>query len=426
MSVMAPPFVRAAVREMSGYTPGEQPGAGERVVKLNTNENPRPPSDRVLKAIREISEESLRRYPQPLADTFRSAAAKLHGLTPDMVMAGNGSDDVLTIATRTFIPPGGTLAFAEPTYSLYPVLARLQDAKVATVPWGPDWSLPTDALLATKADAIYLANPNAPSGTFVSPMKVAELAEAFDGALLIDEAYADFADDNCVGLLKNHPNVVISRTLSKAYSLAGLRFGYALAQEDVVAEMLKVKDSYNCDAISIAAATAAIEDQDYARENWKAVRNERQRLSAALTEMGWAVLDSHANFVLATVPDGRGRKAYEALKRKHILVRYFDLPGLTDKIRITVGLPYQNDALLAGIREIEQDTAAASDAAAAAKAAGEPQPREDETYGHASSKALGRSNAAGLAAAAVPVAADGAAVAADERNQNRAVAGPRR
>src|SRR5215218_3262677 len=169
-SPMAPQFVRAGVREMSGYTPGEQPGAAERVVKLNTNENPFPPGDRVLKAIREIEEEALRRYPSPTAEKFRIAAAKCHGLTPDMILCGNGSDDLLTIATRTFVPPGGKLAFPDPTYSLYPVLARLQDATSITVPWGPDWTLPTEALLATKADAIYLANPNAPSGTFVSPM----------------------------------------------------------------------------------------------------------------------------------------------------------------------------------------------------------------------------------------------------------------
>ena len=415
---MAPSFVRATVREMSGYVPGEQPGAGERVVKLNTNENPYPPSDRVLKAVQDIGEELLRRYPQPAADTFRAAAAKLHGVTPDMVIAGNGSDDVLTVATRTFIPPGGRIAHPEPTYSLYPVLARLQDAQSVPVPWGTDWSLPTEALLGTKADAIYLANPNAPSGTFVSPMKVSELAAAFPGALLIDEAYADFADDNCVGLLKQHANVVITRTLSKAYSLAGLRFGYALARPEVAAEMMKVKDSYNCDAISIAAATAALEDQEYARGNWKAIRNERQRLSAAMKEMGWEVLDSHANFILATAPDGRGREAYEALKRKHILVRYFDKPGLADKIRITVGAAYQNDALLAGIREIQQDTAAADDdeATVAVAAAREV----EQPYGSIT-KTTGR----GGGGPGTPPA-DGAAVAADERNQNRAVAGPRR
>ncbi len=344
---MAPPFVRSTVREMDGYTPGEQPSPGERVVKLNTNENPFPPSDKVMQAIASISAETLRRYPNPTADEFRAAAARLHGVQANQIIAGNGSDDILTIATRCFIPPGGTLACPEPTYSLYPVLAKLQDAKLATVPWEEDWSLPIDA---TNANAIYLANPNAPSGTFVSPMKVMELARNFPGLLLIDEAYADFADDNCLALVEDFPNVVISRTLSKAYSLAGLRLGYAIAKPAIIAEMMKVKDSYNCDAISIIAATAAIEDQAYARRNWEYVKGERARVSSELSQLGWTVLPSQANFILAQVPTGRGKETYLGLKHQGILVRYFDLPGLQDKIRITIGQSHENNALLAGIK----------------------------------------------------------------------------
>jgi histidinol-phosphate aminotransferase len=350
---MAPSFVRANVRALQGYTPGEQPGVGERVVKLNTNENPFPPSERVMKAIREIESEVLRRYPHPTADGFRQTAAKLFGVTPNMIVCGNGSDDILTIATRAFIPPGGSLAHPEPTYSLYPVLAQLEEARSMPVPWHKEWSLPIDALLETEADAIYLANPNAPSGTFVSPMKVAELAKRFSGALLIDEAYADFADDNCLGLVSEYPNVVVSRTLSKAYSLAGLRFGFAIAQPQVVEQMMKVKDSYNCDAISILAATAAIADQDHAKRGWDHIRAERQRVSSELTQLGWTVLPSQANFILATVPDGKGREAYLGLKEQGILVRFFNLPGLTDKIRITIGTSQENNALLGGIKGLE-------------------------------------------------------------------------
>ena len=354
---MAPSFVRANVRDMSGYTPGEQPGADEHVVKLNTNENPFPPSDRVLQAIQNISKETLRRYPNPTADAFRAVAAKLHGVSPDMILAGNGSDDILTIATRTFVGAGGKLAAPDPTYSLYPVLAQLQEAQFIPVPWAEDWSLPTEALLATKADAIYLANPNAPSGTFVSPTKVAELARQFPGLLLIDEAYADFAEDNCLSLVRNHPNVVISRTLSKAYCLAGLRFGYAVAQPQVIHEMMKAKDSYNCDAIAIvAAAAAALSDQAYYKEKWDLLKLERQRLTVELRDMGWSVLPSQANFVLATAPDGRGHDAYVGLKQQGILVRYFDKPGLTDKIRITIGSSAQNNALLAGIKTLTAGT----------------------------------------------------------------------
>jgi histidinol-phosphate aminotransferase len=355
---MAPSFVRARVRDMSGYVPGEQPGADERVVKLNTNENPFPPSDRVMQAIANVDKETLRRYPSPMADGFRIAAAKHLGITPDMILAGNGSDDILTIATRCFIPPGGKLAAPDPTYSLYTILARLQEASFVPVKWAEDWSLPIDALIATGAHAIYLANPNAPSGTFVSPVKVAELARQFPGALVIDEAYVDFAEDDCLSLVGDYPNVIISRTLSKAYCLAGLRFGYAIAQPHVIEEMVKVKDSYNCDAMAIIAATAAIGDQAYYKEKWEHIRLERQRLSAELTQLGWNVLPSHANFVLATVPDGRGREAYLGLKRQGILVRYFDLPGLTDKLRITVGLSHQNNALLAGIKAMAEPVAA--------------------------------------------------------------------
>src|SRR5438105_2217153 len=160
MAPTAPPFVRDAVREMSGYTPGEQPAPGERIVKLNTNENPFPPSPKVMQAIRELEGENLRRYPNPRAELFRRAAAKVLAVTPDMILAGNGSDDILTIATRTFLPPGGTLAYPEPTYSLYPVLARIEEASVKTVKWEKEYALPIEALLASKADAIYIANPN--------------------------------------------------------------------------------------------------------------------------------------------------------------------------------------------------------------------------------------------------------------------------
>jgi histidinol-phosphate aminotransferase len=346
---MARDFIRSTVRALEGYVPGEQPAPGARVVKLNTNENPYPPSPRVLEAIRAIPAGALQRYPQPMADAFRETAARILGVPPEAILAGNGSDDILTIATRTFLAPGDALACAEPTYSLYPVLARLQDARIVGVPWGPGWSLPIDALIATGARAIYLANPNAPSGTAVPVAAVEALARAFDGALLVDEAYADFADGHCLDLARRLPNVIVSRTMSKAYSLAGVRFGFAVAHPSVIAEMAKVKDSYNCDAIAIAAATAALADQAYAKETWVKVRAERIRLTRALEAMGWTVLPSQTNFVLATVPGGRAKHVHMALKARGVLVRHFDAPGLADKVRITVGTPEDTDALLAAL-----------------------------------------------------------------------------
>lgn len=345
---MSLPLPRATVARMSGYTPGEQPLPGERVIKLNTNENPYPPSPRVFEAIRNIGPEALRRYPSPMADEFRRVAARVHGVTPDQILAGNGSDDILQIALRSYCAAGDVLASPEPTYSLYPILAELADVTFVTVPWERDWTLPADALLATNPRAIFFANPNAPSGTWVPPAAVRALAARTQALVLVDEAYVDFADDSCLGGLAEQANVLITRTLSKGYGLAGLRFGYAIGHPAVVAQMAKVKDSYNCDAVAIAAAAAALDDRDYARAGWERVRAARAVMADALTRRGFSVIPSHANFILATVPEGvSARRLYEALKTGGILVRYFDRPGLDDKLRITIGTPEENRALLA-------------------------------------------------------------------------------
>lgn len=335
---------------MAGYTPGEQPKAGERVIKLNTNENPYPPSPAVFEAIARIGADALRRYPQPMADDFRAVAARVHGVTKDQVLAGNGSDDILQIALRAYCGPGDVLASPDPTYSLYPVLAELADVRFVTVPWGPDWTLPSDALLATNPRAIFFANPNAPSGTCVAVEQVSALALRTEALVLVDEAYVDFAEGNCLPLLARHENVLISRTLSKGYGLAGLRFGYAMAHPSVIEQMAKVKDSYNCDAIAIAAAAAALDDQAYALEQWTRVKQERALVTEALAARGFAVIPSQGNFVLATLPGAAYAKpVYEAMKLRGVLVRFFDKPGLNDKLRITIGTPDENAAMLAAL-----------------------------------------------------------------------------
>jgi histidinol-phosphate aminotransferase len=343
------PKPRPNVEKMSGYQPGEQPRPGERVIKLNTNENPFPPSPRVLAAIRNIDPERLRRYPSPSAEDFRQTAARVHGVSPDMIVAGNGSDEILAMAVRTYLGPGEILAYPDPTYSLYPVLAEVGEVKVMPVPWAAGWELPVDALLGTGARAIFFANPNAPTGTLVRTSRVRELAARFSGLLLVDEAYVDFAEENSLSLVREFSNVMVCRTLSKGYGLAGLRFGYAIAAPAVVLEMNKVKDSYNCDAVAVSAAAAALDDQDYARRTWECVRAERVRLGEALRQRGWQVIPSQANFVLATCPGGDAAAIYRALKGKGILVRYFDKPGLTDKLRITIGTAEENDQLLAAL-----------------------------------------------------------------------------
>lgn len=350
---MSVPRPRATVARMSGYVPGEQPKQGERIIKLNTNENPYPPSPRVLDAIRRLEADALRRYPSPMADDFRHVAARVHAVSPDQIVAGNGSDDILQIALRTYCGAGDVLASPEPTYSLYPVLAEIADVRFVTVPWEAGWTLPAEALLAENPRAIFFANPNAPSGTMVSPADVGALASRTDALVLVDEAYVDFAETNALGLLSQHENVLVTRTLSKGYGLAGLRFGYAIGHPSIIGEMAKVKDSYNCDAIAIAAACAALDDQSYARHCWSNVRAERARLTSELGRRGFDVIPSHANFVLARVPAVvDARELYQSLKARGILIRFFDRPGLRDKLRITIGSPEENDALLAALTEL--------------------------------------------------------------------------
>ncbi len=349
---MAPKFVRPHVRQLDGPQRESIPAVGERVIKLNSNENPFPPSPRVMQAIQNLEPESLRRYPDPSARVFRESAAKVLGVGPEMILPGNGADELLSLAARTFVAGGGTLAAPQPTYSLFPTLAMLSDAKFHSVEWDKNWSLPIETLVEAKPDAIFVANPNTPSGTFVQPSKLAELATAFAGPLLIDETYADFADANCLDLVREFANVLIVRSMSVGYSLAGLRFGFAIAHEDVIHEMTKVKDPYNCDAVAIAASVAAIEDQEYAARTWQHVRFERQRLAIELEQFGWSVVPSQANFILSTCPAGRGRDVYAGLRQQGILVRHFDKTPLSDKIRITIGTSQENNALLGGIKAL--------------------------------------------------------------------------
>jgi histidinol-phosphate aminotransferase len=244
---------------MTGYVPGEQPRESG-ILKLNTNENPYPPSPAVFEAIRAaLTGDGLRKYPDPLGTLFRRAAGDLHGVDPDAILIGNGSDDILTILTRAYVPQGGLIVAPTPSYLLYPTLAEIQGARFQPVPFVADWSLQTP-WPAPTADATFVANPNSPSGTCVSTSDLAALADQLDGPLVIDEAYAAFADAGAI-TLANRPDVIVTRSLSKAYSLAGIRFGYAVADPAVVHELNKVKDSYNCDVLSLAAATAAIRDR---------------------------------------------------------------------------------------------------------------------------------------------------------------------
>jgi histidinol-phosphate aminotransferase len=345
-------YLRKNIEAMTGYTPGEQPGEGDCVVKLNTNENPYPPSPRVVEALRTLAPDRLRRYPDPPADKVRDIVARLFGVRRENVLCGNGSDELLTLVVRAVVGEGEAIAYPTPTYSFYPVLAGIQAARAVEVPTGEGFSPPVEELLRVKARLMILCNPNAPTGVFTPVDALRRIAERFAGVVVVDEAYVDFASDHAMRLAKELPNVLVFRTLSKSYSLAGLRFGYAVGPADLIGGLEKVKDSYNVDAVSIALAAAALQDQDWMRANAGKVRAERARLSERLADLGFGVTPSEANFILARVPGGDGCAWSEGLKARGILVRWWNLPRLADKLRITVGAPEENDALLAAAEEM--------------------------------------------------------------------------
>ncbi len=343
-------YFRENIEEANGYEPGFQPEQSE-VIKLNTNENPYPPSPAVMQVLAEIGVDQLRRYPDPKAKAFREAAAAVNEVEPEWIMCCNGGDDLLTIAIRAFCDQKRALAYPVPTYSLYPVLAQVQGCKVIEVPFDGEFNLPAK-LGGTKAALTIVCNPNAPSGSFVSVDELASLADELAGVLLIDEAYVDFAEQNCVALAGNFDNVIILRSMSKGYSLAGIRFGYAIAHPDLITGLMKVKDSYNVDAVAIAAATAAIKDQQYHKKNIEKVKEQREILSKELRALGFSVPASFANFVLAQSKNFQAKDIYDKLVKRNIYVRYFDLPGLNNKLRITVGTQEQNNKSLGALKEI--------------------------------------------------------------------------
>jgi histidinol-phosphate aminotransferase len=339
-------FVRPEIRRMAGYTPGEQ-AAGH--TKLNTNESAHPPSPAVARSLAEFWTGGLRVYPSPRADALRQIAATTYGVTPEMVLAGNGSDDLLTILVRTFVGAGETIAAPTPTYGLYDVLAGLQGAELLTRPYGTDWALPPD-LGALGAKLVFVSNPNNPSATWTPPHEILAIARRRDAIVVVDEAYADFAGETLLGALGEHPNLVVLRTFSKSYALAGARLGLLFADPRIVAEMMKVKDSYNVNALSQVIGAAALEDRAHHRALVDATLTEKAWLEGALAELGFRWPKSAANFLLVDVGSREiASSLYSGLKARRILVRYWDRPRLDTSLRITVGTRADNVALRSAI-----------------------------------------------------------------------------
>jgi histidinol-phosphate aminotransferase len=342
--------VRRCIRGMQGYVPGKQPSDGA-YIKLNTNENPYPPSPRVLAALREAVGADLRLYSDPVAWQLRETAAALYGCAVDEVIAGNGSDDILTMIFRTFLDAGDVIATPSPSYTLYNALSALQDATCKEIPMGPGYTLPED-LNAHGAKVVFIVNPNAPTGVLHPREAIRAFVEQTQSIVVLDEAYADFAGESAIDLLRDFPNLIVVRTFSKSYALAGMRLGLGFARREVIAEMMKVKDSYNLDRLAIVAGCAALQDQEWLHETLGMIIRTRTWLQQALAEMGLHVPPSRSNFVFPTIPDGRAAEVFKQLEKRHILVRYFRGSRVADSLRVTVGTDAEVETFVRVLREL--------------------------------------------------------------------------
>jgi histidinol-phosphate aminotransferase len=339
-------LIRRSVRRLRGYVPGEQP-RGSGLVKLNTNENPYPPSPKVAAALAAIRARDLRLYPDPVSARLRRRIAAIHRCRAEQVFVGNGSDEVLALCTRAFVEDDGTIGFFEPSYSLYPVLAGIRNVRCAPVELGRDfeWAMPE----AYRCSLFFMACPNAPTGVQYPRRKIAAFCRRLRGVVVIDEAYAGFARENCMDLALSLPNTLVLRTLSKSFSLAGLRLGYAVGSEGLISALFRIKDSYNVDRLTQTVALAALQDLRHMRSNAARIRRTRHRLATALGRRGFTVVPSEANFLWTKPPRVPARRLFDELRKKGILVRHFPGRRTGDYLRITVGSDNEVDALIRAI-----------------------------------------------------------------------------
>jgi histidinol-phosphate aminotransferase len=375
-------LIRPLVRDLHAYVPGEQPKI-KGLIKLNTNENPYPPSPRVLAAVKAAVDGRLRLYPNPTAQTLREKLAKLHGCAPENIIVGNGSDEVLALATRAFVEPvaafGRTpssktreslrrsaetplrmsmVQYFTPSYSLYPVLADIHGAAKNVVPLKPDFSMPNVAELKRgkqwnfNAALTLVTTPNAPSGCGYKTTELEKLCRAQNGVVILDEAYVDFANENALKLALKFPHVLVARTFSKAYSLCFQRVGYFVGNAELIAALDKIRDSYNVNGLGQIAATATLDDLKFYRANFKKIIATREWLSRELTKLGFRVLPSQTNFILTQPPKFPAKDWLQKLRDRKILVRWFSAPEARDYLRITIGTRAEAAALVKAARAI--------------------------------------------------------------------------
>jgi histidinol-phosphate aminotransferase len=359
-------LVRPLVRELHPYVYGEQPKI-KGLIKLNTNENPYPPSPKVLAAVQAAVDGRLRLYPNPTAERLREKLAKLHGCRPENIIAGNGSDELLALATRAFVEPVGTarcavrssqrddpttiVQYFTPSYSLYPVLADIHGAVKHALPLNPDFSLPSLRELKLGkvwdfcAALTFVTTPNAPSGRGYPTKELDELCRAHKGVVVLDETYVDFAEENAMTLALKYPHVLVARTFSKAYSLCFQRVGYYVGHPELIAALHKIRDSYNVNGLGQIAAEATLDDLPYYRANFKKIIATRGRLSGALTKLGFRVLPSQTNFILVQPPRFSAEEWLQKLRARKILVRWFHQPAVRNYLRITIGTAAEAEVL---------------------------------------------------------------------------------
>lgn len=361
-------LIRASIRKLHAYTPGEQPKI-KGLVKLNTNENPYPPSPKVLRAIKAAVDGRLRLYPNPTAQPLREALAKMHRCRPENIIVGNGSDELLALATRAFVEPVSAskaertksqnlVQYFTPSYSLYPVLADIQNAVRNPVPLLADFGIPSPAMLKRDGQWDFAAalslvtTPNAPSGRGYSTKELEALCRKQKGVLILDEAYVDFADEDALQLALRHPHVIVSRTFSKAYSLCFQRIGYFVAHPDLIAALDKIRDSYNVNGLGQVAAVTTLSDLNFYRRNFERVKATRSWLINQLSLLGFETLPSQSNFILTRPPNPDAQEWLHRLRAEKILVRWFDYPEIRDRLRITIGTQAEARALVAAAKKV--------------------------------------------------------------------------
>jgi len=377
-----PQLIRPLVRELRPYVYGEQPKI-KGLIKLNTNENPYPPSPKVLAAIKAAVDGRLRLYPNPTVQALREKLAKLHGCHADNIIVGNGSDELLALATRCFVEPvaadvnrrkaraftsAATIQYFTPSYSLYPVLADIHGAARNAVPLKSDFSLPSLAELKRgqkkppeggtpnkwdcNAALSFVTTPNAPSGRGYPTCELDALCKAQRGVVVLDEAYVDFAGENALKLALKYPHVLVARTFSKAYSLCFQRVGYFVGHRDLIAALHKIRDSYNVNGLGQIGAEATLGDLPHYRANFKKIIATREWLSRELTKLGFRVLPSRTNFILVRPPRFSASLWLQNLRVQKVLVRWFDRPEVKDYLRITIGTASEAKVLVNAVRKI--------------------------------------------------------------------------